>query len=135
MSSTNTAWLDDEFKAVRDDFLKNVKNPGKHDFTKVTTAKDVWDATDEIQKRQSQTKTLRGLNRTRPFLEALDQFSGTIEVFVQAKPDILALIWVRSHSILPAYNSSNMRTGSCQVSTSGFQCTQLCFREGGQSAG
>lgn len=90
----NTVWLDDEFKSTRDDFLKSVKSTGKYDFTKFTTAKDVWDATDEIQKRQSQTKTLRGLNRIRPFLEALDQFSDTIEVFVQAKPDILALIWV-----------------------------------------
>lgn len=94
MSSINTIWLDDEFEAARDDFLKSVKNSGKHDFTEFTTAKDVWDATDEIQKRQSQTKTLRGLNRIRPFLEALDQFSSTIEVFLQVKPDILALIWV-----------------------------------------
>lgn len=94
MSSTNPIWLDDEFKAARDNFLKNVKNPGKYDFAQFATAKDVWDATEEIQKKQSQTKTLRGLNRIRPFLEALDQFSSTIEVFVQAKPDILALIWV-----------------------------------------
>lgn len=94
MASTNTFWLDEEFKAARDDFFKSVKNPEKHDFTKFATAKDVWDATDDIQKRQSQTKTLRGLNRIRPFLEALNQFSDTIEVFVQAKPDILALLWV-----------------------------------------
>ncbi|KAK2605587.1 hypothetical protein N8I77_008413 [Diaporthe amygdali] len=93
MSYINTAWLDNEFKAVRDDFVKNVKNPGKHDFTKFATIEDVWDATEEIQKKQSQTKTLRGLHRVRPFLEALNQFSSTIEVFVQAKPDILALIW------------------------------------------
>lgn len=94
MSSAKTDWLDDEFEAVRDDFLKTVKHPEKHEFTKFTTAKDVWDATEEIQRKQSKTKTLRGLNRIRPFLEALEQFSGTIEVFVQAKADILALIWV-----------------------------------------
>jgi hypothetical protein len=100
MSSTNSVWLHDEFKAVRDDFLKNVKNPGKHDFMKLTTAKDMWDATDEMQKEQTKTKTLRGLNRIRPFLVALGQFSSTIEVFVQAKPDILALIWVRPQSTI-----------------------------------
>lgn len=128
MSSTNPVWLDDEFKAARDNFLKNVKNPGKYDFAQLATAKDVWDATEEIQKKQSQTKTLRGLHRIRPFLEALDQFSSTIEVFIQAKPDILALIWVSFPFNLMAWSCSNMRTGSCQVSTSGHQCTQLGFR-------
>jgi hypothetical protein len=38
--------------------------------------------------------TVRNIGRIRPYLDALIQFSAVIEVFIQAKPEILSLVWV-----------------------------------------
>ncbi|KAK8087392.1 hypothetical protein PG994_002366 [Apiospora phragmitis] len=64
MATANFPWLTEAFDSARKDFLKNVKHPDRFDFTQLVTAED-----------------------------ALTQFAATIEVFVQVKPDILALIW------------------------------------------
>ena len=107
MSATSSPWLADAFQTARDDFLKDIKHPERFNFTKLTTIQDVWKATDEIQKSQAKTKTLRGLNRIRPFMDALEKFAGTIEVFVQVKPEIMALIWVQD---LRAYSTATWLT-------------------------
>ncbi|KAK8134954.1 hypothetical protein PG984_006966 [Apiospora sp. TS-2023a] len=93
MSASNSAWLTEAFESARDDFMRDVKHANRFDFNRLVSVEDVWKATEEIQTKQAQTKTLRGLHRIRPFVEALTQFAATIEVFVQVKPDILALIW------------------------------------------
>ncbi|WAO88971.1 NACHT domain-containing protein [Fusarium falciforme] len=54
---------------------------------------EVYDATDQLQKEQSKTGHLRHLSKIEPFLDRLREDSGVVETFVQAKPDILALIW------------------------------------------
>ncbi|KAK8078340.1 NACHT domain protein [Apiospora saccharicola] len=93
MSASNSAWLTEAFESARDDFMRDVKHADRFDFTRLVSVDDVWKATQEIQTKQAQTKTLRGLHRIRPFVEALTQFAATIEVFIQVKPDVLALIW------------------------------------------
>jgi hypothetical protein len=47
-----------------------------------------------IQTEQAARKGLRNLNKIKPFLHGLKQYAGVLEVFVQAKPEILAFIWV-----------------------------------------
>ena len=59
---------------------------------------DLLRATNQIQREQGKKGFLRNLNRIDPYLQWLKQYSPVIEVFVQAKPEILALIWVRGSS-------------------------------------
>jgi hypothetical protein len=56
----------------------------------VTTIDQLYDALDKLQGQQ---RRLRNLERIQPFLNRLKSFTGVIEVFVQAKPEILSLIW------------------------------------------
>ncbi|KAK7978462.1 NACHT domain protein [Apiospora saccharicola] len=79
MSASNSAWLTEAFESARDDFMRDVKHADRFDFTRLVSVDDVWKATEEIQTKQAQTKTLRGLHRIRPFVEALTQFAATIE--------------------------------------------------------
>ncbi|KAI0379623.1 NACHT domain protein [Hypomontagnella monticulosa] len=54
---------------------------------------DVYDATDKLQQEQAKTGHLRHLSKIEPYLKNLQEYSASIEVFVQVKPDIMALIW------------------------------------------
>ncbi|KAH0425605.1 nacht domain protein [Colletotrichum camelliae] len=102
MAAHTPPWLEEAFESAKKNFLKSLTNPTKYDFSKIHSIDDVYNATDEIQKQQAQTKTLRGLNKLKPFINGLNQYAGTIEVFVQAKADILSLIWVAS-SVITAF--------------------------------
>lgn len=57
----------------------------------VTTVDEVYDATDRLQ--LDQAAKLCHLRRIQPYLNRLQQFASAIEVFVQVKPDVLALLW------------------------------------------
>jgi hypothetical protein len=63
------------------------------DILQTTTIDQVYDATDEIQKKQAKEGHLRHLSKISPYLDRLNEFAATIEVFLQVKPEILALIW------------------------------------------
>ncbi|KAK2768084.1 nacht domain protein [Colletotrichum kahawae] len=93
MAADTPPWLEEAFESAKKNFLKSLTNPTKYDFSRIHSIDDVYNATDEIQKQQAQTKTLRGLNKLKPFINGLNQYAGTIEVFIQAKADILSLIW------------------------------------------
>lgn len=62
------------------------------DILKVHSIEEVYDATDKIQEERRNGK-LCHLAKMEPFLDRLREYAGVIEVFTQAKPDILALIW------------------------------------------
>jgi len=66
----------------------------KAEFLKLQTIGDVYAETDRIQREQGNKGLLRNLKQIEPYLLWLKQYSGVIEVFVQVKPQILALIWV-----------------------------------------
>lgn len=90
--------VEDAFLNARKDFLKTVKNPEKYNLTGFHSVEDVYDMTDKIQEKQAATRTLRGLKRIEPFINGLKEYAAVIEVFIQAKADILSLIWVRLRS-------------------------------------
>ncbi|UPL01667.1 hypothetical protein LCI18_012601 [Fusarium solani-melongenae] len=82
------------FESAIQGFKNNLKDPSLYDQILQTTSIDqVYDATDQLQKEQSKTGRLRHLSKIEPFLDRLREYSGVVETFVQAKPDILALIW------------------------------------------
>lgn len=63
------------------------------EILKINSIDEVYDATDQLQKEQAKIGHLRHLAKIEPYLERLRDYSGVIDTFVQAKPDILALIW------------------------------------------
>ena len=58
------------------------------------TIQDVWKAAASIQKEQAKRHELGNMNKIRPYLDCLKRYGEVIGVFVSAKPDILAFIWV-----------------------------------------
>ena len=61
-----------------------------------TTFEDLKAEITAIQRKQAQRRGFRNLNRVRPFINGIEQYSKVIEVFVNAKPDIMAFVWVRN---------------------------------------
>ncbi|KAL2132803.1 hypothetical protein VTI74DRAFT_3372 [Chaetomium olivicolor] len=61
------------------------------DLLGVATINELYDATDKLQR--SHPTRLRNMNRIQPFLARVQAFAGVVEVFVQVKPEILALLW------------------------------------------
>ena len=82
------------FDTARKEFLRDVPNEDVELISKSTTIDDVYNTTDEIQKKQAETRTLQNLSKIQPYLECLTQYSGIIDTIVQVKPDVLAIIWV-----------------------------------------
>lgn len=58
-----------------------------------TTVDDVYKAISEIQVNSASQGKLRYCAKIKPFLSRLSEYASIIEVFVQAKPELLALIW------------------------------------------
>ena len=59
-----------------------------------TTLDDVWAEVMKIQREQGDRRSLQNIARIETFLNGLKKYSAVIEVFVQAKPELMAFIWV-----------------------------------------
>ena len=97
------------FDVASKDFLDSLVDGSQYDLSHFHSINDVYDETEKIQKEQGRKGALRNLQRIQPFLQRLSEYSGVVEVFVQVKPDVLALLWVcTSYSRLYAdgYNMS-----------------------------
>ncbi|KAI1416816.1 hypothetical protein F5Y13DRAFT_204160 [Hypoxylon sp. FL1857] len=105
MATVTSSWLDEAFKSAKEDFKRSLKNPALYDFSKITSIDDVLNEAKKIEKQQDKTKTLRGLKRIQPLIDGLKEYSGIIEVFAQAKPDVMSLIWGPLKFILQASSS------------------------------
>lgn len=76
------------------DFRAALKNDQLYEeILKTTTIDEVYDVTDKLQEEQARKGHLRHLSKIQPYLEGLRNYTSVIEVFMQAKPDVLALIW------------------------------------------
>ena len=84
------------FNAARQEFLRDFPDDEYvQAFKQFKSIEDVYNATDEIQKKQGESRTLQNLAKIQPYLECLSQYATIVDTVVQVKPDILALIWVR----------------------------------------
>lgn len=63
------------------------------EILKTKSIDEVYDLTDRLQEEQVRKGRLRNLSKIQPFLEGLRSYASVIEVFMQVKPDVLALIW------------------------------------------
>jgi len=59
------------------------------------TFQSLQEAINNIQKEQAHKNSFRNLNKIRPFLNGLSQYSKVIELFINMEP-LLAAIWVGS---------------------------------------
>lgn len=88
-------WLDDAFNDARRDFLSEIPTRYKSEFSRFGTIDHVYQEIDDIQLQQEKTRSLIALNRIHPYLIGLGDYFGAVETFVQVKPEVLCLIWVR----------------------------------------
>ncbi len=89
MASTNP--LQKVFDDAKHEFEDRLPTGTRfRDMLTVATTDQLYDA---IEKLQDQPRRLRHLERIQPFLNRLQDLAGTIEVFVQAKPEIMSLLW------------------------------------------
>jgi molecular chaperone GrpE (heat shock protein) len=86
MSST-----EDTFEAILSDFKKRLTPKELEDF-QITTLQDVRETALRIQRDQEIVKKMMNMTRIESFLEAMDQFSKVIEVFLNASM-FVAFIW------------------------------------------
>ena len=87
----------DAFESARKGFLDSLVDKNDNDYSGFETIDDVYNEAERIQQEQAKKGALRGLKKIQPYLSHLQEYSGVIETFVQAKPSILALIWVCIH--------------------------------------
>ncbi|KAI0840677.1 hypothetical protein F5Y06DRAFT_293941 [Hypoxylon sp. FL0890] len=105
MATVPLSWLDEAFKSAKEDFKRSLKNPALYDFSKISSIDDVLEEARKIERQQEKTKMLRGLKRVQPLINGLKEYSGVIEVFAQAKPDVMSLVWGPLKFILQASSS------------------------------
>ncbi|RKL31203.1 hypothetical protein BFJ72_g11220 [Fusarium proliferatum] len=82
------------FEAAMIDFKDKLKGHSFYDqIIQTTSIEQVYQDIEKLQDKQAKSGRLRHLSKIEPFLARLREYSGVVETFVQAKPDILALIW------------------------------------------
>jgi DNA-binding Lrp family transcriptional regulator len=92
------ASLDDDFKKVLTEFTKKLKPEELAGF-RVTTLVELEKAAYDLQEAQRKTKTARNLKKIEPFLQAMSQYKGVIEVFLNTS-SLLCFIWGPMKSML-----------------------------------
>ncbi|PVI01812.1 hypothetical protein DM02DRAFT_590626 [Periconia macrospinosa] len=90
--------VDNPFEKAFQNVLRDFRTKLQDDelyrrLLRVKTPEEVYDLTDKLQEEQARTGRMRHLSKIQPFLEGLRSYANVIEVFMQAKPDVLALIW------------------------------------------
>ena len=82
------------FDGVIQKFKTSLNNDGVFkEILKTTTIEEVYRLTNTLQEEQVKKGGLRDLARIQPFLDGLNAYAGVIEVFMQVKPNVIALIW------------------------------------------
>jgi hypothetical protein len=80
------------FADAKRSFQTKLKDPGIYKQILATSnMNDVYDTTFRLQEIYNGKS--RHLMKIKPFLDCLERYAGVIDTFVQAKPEIMALIW------------------------------------------
>ncbi|KAL9567379.1 hypothetical protein ACKAV7_008454 [Fusarium commune] len=82
------------FEAAMLDFMDKLKGHSFYDqIIQTTSIEQVYQDIEKLQDKQAKSGRLRHLSKIELFLTRLREYSSVVETFMQAKPDILALIW------------------------------------------
>ncbi|KAF4962504.1 hypothetical protein FSARC_9427 [Fusarium sarcochroum] len=93
MATSNSA-VQNAFERAILDFKTKFKDQSFYDqILRTNSIDEVCNDIQKLQDEQAKAGRLRHLSKIEPFLSRLRDYSSVIETFVQAKPDILALIW------------------------------------------
>ena len=83
------------FNTARQDFLREFPHDEySKTLSQLASIDDVYNATDDIQRKQGESKMLQNLAKIQPYLECLNQYATVLDTVIQVKPEVLALIWV-----------------------------------------
>jgi hypothetical protein len=116
MAPTGQLPLPASFSRGLTDFQKRLSAAQIEEF-QFATFQTLQDAIHKIQREQAQRKSFRNLNKIRPFLNGLSQYSKVIELFINMEP-LLAAIWV-CFPEPPCYcYTSNIYSGANQILSS-----------------
>ena len=81
------------FLTALSDFKAGLSDDGIDDVEISSSVSDLKIAISDVEKEQSKRKSLRNMGRLRPLIDALENYSKVVEVFVNVKPAVLAFIW------------------------------------------
>ena len=73
--------------------FKSQLSPEEQEKFGVTTLKDLQETIAQIQSAQGSEKRMRNLTRLKGFIEAMEQYSKIVEVFLNVS-EIIAFVWV-----------------------------------------
>ncbi|KAI0432735.1 hypothetical protein F5Y09DRAFT_300802 [Xylaria sp. FL1042] len=101
---------DEAFDDARKKFRDNLKDQKLYNdiLADATTIDDVCQMAAKLQEDAASRARMRNFRRLRTFLDVLAGYGQVIEVFVQVKPEILALIWGPIRLILKWSNELSM---------------------------
>lgn len=86
--------LQEVFDAAKREFDESLPSNTKfREILAIDTVDKVWDAIAKLQHDQEKKSNLRHVSRMQLFLDRIRSYSAVIEVFVQVKPEVLALLW------------------------------------------
>jgi hypothetical protein len=92
--STNFDIIEDAFNSAKQAFRKSINDPNLYnEILRATTIADVYKLTTKLQEDAASQARLQYMARIRSFLERLSEYAQAVDVIVQVKPDVLALIW------------------------------------------
>ncbi|KAF8465683.1 hypothetical protein BDZ91DRAFT_794710 [Kalaharituber pfeilii] len=95
--TTSQAFL----KAFRK-FTEKLSKEHLEEFLNLGSMKDVYMCIQQLEDKLKQNKTQRYLARLNPYLEGLQQYAKVIDVIVQIRPEIMAIVWGCTRFILQA---------------------------------
>lgn len=82
------------FETAKDTFRKRLSDEALFkEILEAPTIEKVWEAANEVQTKQHAEKRLRNMAKIKGFLDKMSGYDSVMNTFVQAKPDIMALIW------------------------------------------
>ncbi|KAJ2997236.1 hypothetical protein NUW58_g707 [Xylaria curta] len=105
------------FESAKDAFKKSLDNDEVFkDLLETSSIDDVWALTEKLQKQPYVERRMRHMAKISGFLDKLHVYTSTVDTFVSAKPEILALIWGPIRLLL-AWTANDARFGDAVVSS------------------
>ncbi|KAH6626209.1 hypothetical protein B0J18DRAFT_443769 [Chaetomium sp. MPI-SDFR-AT-0129] len=82
------------FEAAKNTFRQSLKDENLFkELLATTSVEQVYKAAEDAQAKPYADRRLRHMAKIRGFIDKLNDYASAVDTFVQAKPDILALIW------------------------------------------
>jgi hypothetical protein len=98
--------IEEAFQKVLANFQKRLK-PDELARFKMTTLEELRIAAQNMQDMQESSKTARNLTKIQPFLQAMAQYQGIIEVFLNTS-ELLCCIWGPMKFMLLVSNNTSI---------------------------